>query len=236
MDAQQQHPDAGPGVEVAAVLWDLDGVLVDSEGLLFEAERLLLAEHGAELTAEVKAGFIGLGGTEVLAALAGHFGLDADLPAWSARKLELVAELVPGLQPFAPTAALVRALAEAGMPMAVASGSPADAIDRSLRIVGLADLLPVRVSVDQVAAGKPAPDVFLAAADRLGVPPERCVVIEDAVPGVLAAKAAGMRFIAIPSVTDPLDPRFEDADLLIRGGMSAADPTALLDWLGVRRG
>lgn len=144
--------------------------------------------------------------------------------------------MFPGLRAFEPTTTVVRALAAAGVPMAVASGSPAAAIDTSLHTVGLDELLPVRVSVDQVAAGKPAPDVFLAAAAQLGVPPEHCVVIEDAVPGVLAAKSAGMRCIAIPSVTEPLDPRFEQADLLVRDGMSAADATTLLGWLGVGRG
>ena len=218
---------------VEAVLWDLDGVLVDSEALLFEAERQVFAEAGVDLTAEVKAGFVGLGGTEVLAALAAHYGIDADLPRWVERKMELVRTLYPGLRSFEPTSTLVRALAAAGTPMAVASGSPPSAIDASLAAVGLAALLPVRVSVDQVGAGKPAPDVFLAAARRLGVAPERCVVIEDAVPGVLAASAAGMRCIAIPSIVDPLDPRFEQADLLIRDGMAAADATTLLTWLGV---
>lgn len=223
-------------VPAGAVLWDLDGVLVDSESLLYEAERQLLAEHGVDLTPEVKAGFVGLGGTEVLAALAGHYGLEPDLPAWTARKTELATALFPGLRAFGPTTTMVRGLAAAGVPMAVASGSPSAAIETSLRTVGLDGLLPVRVSVDQVAAGKPAPDVFLAAAARLGVPPEHCVVIEDAVPGVLAAKAAGMRCIAIPSVTEPLDPRFEQADLLVRDGMSGADAATLLGWLGVGRG
>lgn len=225
--------DDVPG-PVEAVLWDLDGVLVDSEALLFEAERQLFAEQGIQLTAEVKAGFVGLGGTEVLAALAAHYGVEPDLPRWVERKMELVHALYPQLQAFEATSALVRELAAVGMPMAVASGSPLSAIDASLAAVGLSELLPERVSVDQVGAGKPAPDVFLAAARRLGAAPERCVVIEDAVPGVLAAKAAGMRCIAIPSIVEPLDPRFERADLLVRGGMPAADATTLLTWLGVR--
>lgn len=216
---------------MTAVLWDLDGILVDSEPVLFEAERLLLAEHGAELTAQIKREYVGLGGREVLAALAGHFGLTPDLAAWTARKIELASELLDSVRPFGPTTAMVRALSAEGVPMAVASGSPPAAIDRSLTAAGLAELLPVRVSVEQVAAGKPAPDVFLAAARRLGVPPADCVVVEDAVPGVLAARAAGMRCVAIPSITDPLDPRFEQADLLVRGGMSQADGGWLTDWV-----
>lgn len=214
-----------------AVLWDLDGVLVDSEPLLYEAERLMFAELGATLTPEAKRPFIGLGGTEVLARLGEVLGLEPDLPAWTARKIALYQGLLTTAPSFGPTSALVRALADRGVPMAVASGSPLVAIDAALTAVGLAHLIPVRVSVEEVAAGKPAPDVFLAAADRLGVRPEDCVVVEDAVPGVLGAKAAGMRCVAIPSVTDPLDPRFEAADLLVRGGMRDADAGDLLTWV-----
>ncbi|MGV1005647.1 MAG: HAD family hydrolase [Candidatus Nanopelagicales bacterium] len=81
----------------------------------------------------------------------------------------------------------------------------------------------MQISTLHVAHGKPAPDVFLAAAAQLGVDPANCVVIEDAVPGLQAAHAAGMRAIAIPSVTDPLDPEFTKAELLVAGGMSTAD-------------
>lgn len=216
-----------------AVLWDLDGTLIDSEPLLFEAERRALAADGLELTAEIKAQFIGLGGTEVLAALADAFGVTADLDAWALRKREAYLELLDAVPAFAPTVELARRLAAEQVPMAVASGSPVLVIQRALRAVGLDEAITVHVSVVDVAAGKPAPDVFLEAARRLGVPPERCVVVEDAVPGVLAAKAAGMRCIAIPYLTDPLDGRFREADLLVADGMAAADPQHLIDWLRV---
>ncbi|HEY5882208.1 MAG TPA: beta-glucosidase BglX, partial [Nakamurella sp.] len=214
-----------------AVIWDLDGVLVDSEPLLLEAERIAFAEHGVALTPERKLPFVGLGGTEVLAALADAFGLDVDLGELAARKVAAYLELAPTLVGFAATTDLVRGLAAAGVPMAVASGSSRAAIDAALLAIGLDTHIQVRVSVDEVTAGKPAPDVFLAAAERLGVDPQNCVVVEDAVPGLLAAKAAGMRCVAIPSVTDPLDDRFEQADLLIRAGMTAAGPDELLAWI-----
>jgi len=216
---------------VGAVIWDLDGVLVDSEPLLLEAERIAFAEHGVALTPEVKRPFVGLGGAEVLAAIAETFGLDVDLDVLAARKVSAYLELAPTLVGFEATTDLVRRLADAGVPMAVASGSSRAAIDAALLAVGLDKLIEVRVSVDEVAAGKPAPDVFLAAAARLGVDPHSCVVVEDAVPGLLAAKAAGMRCVAIPSVTDPLDDRFEQADLLVRAGMPAADTDELLAWI-----
>lgn len=213
------------------VIFDLDGVLVDSEPLLFEAERLALAEHGAQLTPAIKAPYIGLGGNDVLAALIGHFGLDVDVDQLGSAKMTTYLELVSRASGFEPTARLARALHSRGVPLAIASGSSPAAIDAALAAVGLDDVFAVRVSVAQVAHGKPAPDVFLHAASLLGVPAGDCVVVEDAVHGVEAARAAGMRCIAIPTVTDPLDERFADADLLIRQGMAGADADALLTWL-----
>lgn len=214
-----------------AVLWDLDGVLVDSEPLLFLAERAVFAEHGVDLTPELKRPFVGLGGHEVLAAMAEAFGVEADLDAWGARKAALYVELLAQVQSFTQTGALGRALHADGVPMAVASGSSLAMIDAALRAAGLSEVVPTRASVEEVARGKPAPDVFLLAAERLEVPPSRCVVVEDAVPGLLAAHAAGMRCVAIPSMTDPLDPRFEQAELLVRDGMAAADPEQLRAWI-----
>lgn len=217
--------------QLRAVIFDLDGVLIDSEPLLFEAERLALARYGVELTPEIKAPFIGLGGHDVLAALVARFGLDVDVTELGSAKTAAYLDLVAQVSGFAPTVELARALHSRGVPLAIASGSPSDAIDTALAAIGLEDAFEVRVSVTQVDRGKPAPDVFLHAARRLGVPPEGCVVVEDAVHGVQAARAAGMRCIAIPTVTDPLDERFAGADLLVRGGMAEADAAALLAWL-----
>lgn len=216
---------------ITAVIFDMDGVLVDSEPLLFEAERLLLAELGAELTVEAKKPFIGMGGHEVLQALLDHFGLTADVAALGRRKGEIYLELARTVPGFAPTAELARALHADGVPLAIASGSSVEGIAICLAAIGLTEQFPVQVSVSSVARGKPAPDVFLAAAERLGVAPASCLVVEDAIHGVEAALAAGMRVIAIPSVTDPLHPGFHRADLLVAGGMAEADPQRLIAWV-----
>lgn len=214
-----------------AVLWDLDGTLIDSEPLLFEAERQMLAGYDLDLTAEVKRQFVGLGGHEVLQAIARHFGVEPDLDAWAHGKTKAYEELLTEVPAFEPTVQLAHRLGEAGIPQAVASGSSVPMIERALKAIGLDQVITTHVSVSQVAAGKPAPDVFLHAASVLEVPAESCVVVEDALPGVRAGKAAGMRVLAIPYVTDPLDPGFEVADYLVREGMAGADVDAWFDWV-----
>ncbi len=97
---------------------------------------------------------------------------------------------------------------------------------------GLLDRFQVVISAEEVEHGKPAPDLFLAAARRLGAEPADCVVIEDSDPGVRAAHAAGMRCIAVPYLPDqPLARSYHDADLLIAGGMGALDPDDVLAWI-----
>ncbi len=116
--------------------------------------------------------------------------------------------------------------------MAVASGSSAEAIDVILSGTGLDTCLRTVVSADEVAHGKPAPDVFLEAARRLGAEPADCVVVEDAAPGAAAAHAAGMRCIAVPYVAAQADaPEFATAGLLLRGGQTEFTARAAWDWL-----
>jgi beta-phosphoglucomutase-like phosphatase (HAD superfamily) len=116
--------------------------------------------------------------------------------------------------------------------MAVASGSSPEAITAVLSGTGLDSWFGTAVSADEVANGKPAPDVFLEAARRLGVSPGDCVVVEDAVPGAEAAHAAGMRCVAVPSVPAQADdPAFARAGLLVRGGQAEFTARAAYDWL-----
>lgn len=126
----------------------------------------------------------------------------------------------------------VELLATEGVPMAVASGSSFEAITAILAGTGLDAQLRTVVSADEVAHGKPAPDVFLEAAARLGAAPADCVVVEDAAPGAAAAHAAGMRCIAIPYVAAQADaPEFATAGLLVRGGQAEFTARAAYDWL-----
>lgn len=214
-----------------AVIFDLDGVLADSEPVHLAAEQAALAEHGHELTHAAKQPFVGLANAEIMHGLIELFGLDATVEELAEAKAGYQRGLLAGMSGFPVTTELVRRLAERGVPVAVASGSTRWNIDASLDAVGLAGFFDIRVSAEEVPSGKPAPDVFLEAARRLGVEPSSCVVVEDAVPGMTAALAAGMRCVAIPTITEPLDSEFARAHLLFPGGMATADVDAILAFI-----
>lgn len=188
-------PDGAARGGPAPVLFDLDGTLVDSEPTYFEAGRRLLAQYGVtDFTWERHARFIGIGTRETLEILAREYGLNAPVEELLARKNRLYLELArAGTAVFPQMRELVGRLAAGGHPMAVASGSSRAAIEAVLAGTGLDALLSTVVSAEEVPRGKPEPDVFLAAARRLRVEPAACVVVEDAAPGVVAARRAGMR-------------------------------------------
>ncbi|WP_326724881.1 HAD family phosphatase [Streptomyces sp. NBC_00243] len=217
-----------------AVVFDLDGTLVDSEPNYFEAGRRTLAEFGVtDFTWSDHESYVGISTQETLALWKERYGLAAPLDTLLAdtnrRYLELArasTRVYPEMRKF------VELLAGDGVPMAVASGSSPEAIEAILTGTGLASHLPTVVSSDEVARGKPAPDVFLEAARRLGAAAADCVVLEDAAPGAAAAHAAGMRCIAIPYVAAQADdPGFATAGLLLRGGQAEFTARAAYDWL-----
>lgn len=217
-----------------SVVFDLDGTLVDSEPNYFEAGRRLLAAHGvdgfdwAEHTA-----FIGIGTRETLETLRERYALDVPLEELLAAKNSLYLELARASTPVFPEMrALVERLAAEGVPMTVASGSSRAAIEAVLAGTGLDAHLTASVSAEEVPRGKPAPDVFLEAARRLGSDPARCVVVEDAPAGAAAARAAGMRCIGVPYVPQAAeDPAFRAADLLFPGGQEEFTAAAAYAWL-----
>ncbi|MFF2847891.1 HAD family hydrolase [Streptomyces sp. NPDC058001] len=218
-----------------SVVFDLDGTLVDSEPNYFEAGRRLLAAHGVtDFTWQDHESYVGISTRETLALLRERYGIGAPLDALltdlDRRYLALArasTQVYPEMRKFAER------LHGAGVPMAVASGSSRAAIEAILTGTGLDALIPVRVSADEVAHGKPAPDVFLAAARLLGADPADCVVLEDAAPGAAAAHAAGMRCVAVPYVAVQADdPAFGTADLVFRGGQAEFTARAAYDWLG----
>ncbi len=217
-----------------AVIFDLDGTLVDSEPAYHEASRRLLARYGiTDFTWEDHTRFIGIGTRETLTTLREEHGIDAPVEELLAGKNRLYLELArTSVRAFPGMLVLVERLRAAGVPMAVASGSSRAAIDAVLAGAGLDALLPVRVSAEEVARGKPEPDVFLEAAERLGVEPGRCAVVEDAPPGAEAAHRAGMRCVAVPYLPETAgDPAFAAAGLCFPGGQEEFDARVAYDWL-----
>jgi HAD superfamily hydrolase (TIGR01509 family) len=174
------------------VIFDCDGTLVDSEPLARTAWEVTLGRHGYAPTDADMAASIGLPFTRVHA----YFAERAELPSadrfWPLYSRELFALIDDRLVPFDDAVAAARELRERGVPVAVASSSPRERLDRTLRRAGLEGEFDVTVAGDEVEHGKPAPDMFLVAAERLGAAPEDCIVVEDTVPGVEAGRAAGM--------------------------------------------
>ena len=184
----------------AAVIFDMDGVLVDSEPKHMEAIRAVLAPHGVEYTDADNDRFFGFTDMEVFTTLSTERGLPLDASGMTRRRVEMIVEFTraQSIPPMDGVPAVIHQLHDAGYRLAVASGSAMEIIEATLDVLGITACFDVVVSCLTIGRGKPAPDVFLAAAERLGVPPSRCLVVEDSRNGLLAAKAAGMACAAIP--------------------------------------
>jgi HAD superfamily hydrolase (TIGR01509 family) len=181
-----------------AVIFDCDGTLVDSEPLARIAWERSLSPYGYTIDDAEYATLIGLPYLKVHCFFAERVpGLVAPDAFWETYSGALFELIDTELEPFDDALETIRELRVLGIPVAVASSSPRARLDRTLRRAGLADAFPVSVAGDEVTHGKPAPDMFLAAAQRLGVAPERCAVIEDSPPGVVAGLAAGMHTVGV---------------------------------------
>ncbi|WP_405801140.1 HAD family hydrolase [Streptomyces sp. NBC_01506] len=217
-----------------SVIFDLDGTLVDSEPNYYEAGRRLLTEHGVpDFSWEHHTRYIGISTRETLQGLRAEYGIEAPVDELLVTKDRHYLELArASTEVFGQMRKFVERLYARGVPMAVASGSSRAAIETVLDGTGLSPYFTLFVSAEEVPHGKPAPDVFLEAARRLGADPADCVVLEDAAPGVLAAHAAGMRCVAVPYVPGTADdPAFRGAELLFARGQSEFTAEAAYAWL-----
>lgn len=202
------------------VIFDCDGVLVDSETLVIEIERQMLAELGVAMTAEeINRRFTGRSDAAMHAELSRELGLDLG-QEFSARRTERVwAAFDSSLRPVPGMPEILAGLA---LPRCVASSSVPARIERSLTVTGLIDHFGGRLySATMVERGKPAPDLFLFAAERCGVPPDRCLVVEDSPYGVAGAVAAGMRAVGFTAAGHNLPDAAErltaaGADVVVR--------------------
>ena len=210
----------------AAVIFDLDGVLVDAEPWWDEVRVVWAGRLGRSWTPADQAAVMGANSLGWARIIRGR--LDLDLPPE-----QIVDEIVGAMvqryathgAPLIPGAvAAVRRLAETGVPIAVASSSHRAVIDAALESLGIAGLFQVVVASDEVAHGKPAPDVYLLAARELAVDPATCLVVEDSLNGVLAGRAAGMTVALVPNASVPPAAGAREAASMILASLADLDP------------
>jgi HAD superfamily hydrolase (TIGR01509 family) len=191
--------------QTQAVILDLDGLMIDSEPLHQRAFELLLARHGVDhmfTEDEYGRSFVGIPVKENAEWLVAHFDLKGAQEDLIAEREQIYEELLgdpANLIPMPGLFGLLDDLSARGLPLGVASGSPRNQVDVVLRGLQIAARFRTVVAGDDVPHTKPAPDVYRRATEELGVAPARCVAIEDSVTGITAAKAAGLRAIAVPN-------------------------------------
>jgi HAD superfamily hydrolase (TIGR01509 family) len=201
-----------PPGDFQGYLFDLDGTLIDSMPIHYRAWDAALHRFGLRETLD-KDKFYSLGGVPTLHVaeiLGAHYGLTLD-PEEVAHQKEILYKdyLVHGrAKVIEPVAAWAREAAKKGLPRAIVTGGTPDVAQAGLESAGLQDLFQLVVTPHDVppGRGKPAPDMFLLAAREMGVPPEQCLVFEDAEPGIQGARAAGMAVVVVPSRLHPSGP------------------------------
>jgi pseudouridine-5'-monophosphatase len=201
---------------VGALIFDLDGLLVDSEPLAAQAMLAFLQSFGVEQDPIIQAQLLGRRLPEAMAISQKGYNLPGSLEELSARYGQMRIEALRGAVTVMPGAREIVAFGrEQNLPMALATSGMRAHADISLAETGLAGNFEVEVTGDEVQRGKPAPDLFLLAAERLGVSPETAVVFEDSPLGVEAAVAAGMTIIAVEGGRRVLPPFPVAPDLLV---------------------
>jgi len=191
---------------IEAVVFDMDGVLIDSEHVWDEVREALADERGGRYTPDAQRAMMGMSSPEWSRYMHEAVGLAEPPEEINRLVVERMLERYADGPPLLPGAVEAVERLAAVWPLAVASSSNRELIDAVLASTPLGPLFRLTVSSEEVARGKPSPDVYLEAARRLGVEPARCAAIEDSHNGIAAAKAAGMRTLAIPN------PRFPPGD------------------------
>jgi HAD superfamily hydrolase (TIGR01509 family) len=184
---------------IAGVLFDMDGVLVDSEEYICMAAIRMFREMGVVAKPEDFIPFVGMGENRYIGGVAEKYGLKADIDEIKARTYEIYDEITRGkLKPLPGALEFVSRCRATGLKLAVATSADRVKMEINLREIGLpAGTFDVTVNGLEVERKKPFPDIYLAAAARLNLAPGQCLVVEDAVSGVRAAKSAGCKCLAV---------------------------------------
>jgi HAD superfamily hydrolase (TIGR01509 family) len=208
-----------------AVLWDMDGTLVDSEEYHWLSWRDTMQLEGVSITHDQFLKTFGQRNDSILPQWLNSAATPANIVRIGDSKEELYRKLVHEgrIEPLPGVLEWIERLREQGWRQAVASSAPRKNIEVVLDAMGLAGFFDALVSAEDVTAGKPDPQVFQKGAERLGMPPARCIVVEDAVPGVEAARRAGMRCIGVSRTA-----ALTGADVMVRS-LTDLPPTAFED-------
>jgi HAD superfamily hydrolase (TIGR01509 family) len=183
---------------IEAVVFDMDGVLIDSEPVWERVRRAFVADHGGRWPDDAQDRMMGMSTAEWSAYISHDFGLRVPAPRVAELVIAAMAAEYQAHVPLLPGAVeAVRAIS-ARWPLAVASSAPKSLIEAVLDLSGLRPAFAAAVSSEEVARGKPAPDVYLEATARLLLPPASCAAVEDSSNGLRAAAAAGCAVIAVP--------------------------------------
>lgn len=215
---------------VRGVVFDLDGLLVESEQYWEQARREFVARYGGTWDDDAQRAVMGANTRQWSRYIGEAFDIPLTEEEIAAAVIARMQELYHDHLPLLPGAiSTVRALANR-YPLAVASSSPPGLIRFVLTEMGVAECFQSITSSDEVAHGKPAPDVYLLACERLGIPPEQAVAFEDSTAGIAAALAAGLRVIAVPNRSYPPDPDVLRRADLILPSLEEFDPAVLEQW------
>jgi HAD superfamily hydrolase (TIGR01509 family) len=202
---------------IEAVVFDLDGLLIQSEELWADVREQLARDRGGRYGPEEQRAMMGMSSPEWSRYMHEHVGLPESPDAIAAEVVELMAGRYRERLPLIDGAVEAVERLAARWPLGLASSSNRPLIDLVLELSGLAPLFRATVSSEEVARGKPAPDVYLEACRRLGVEPTHAAAIEDSHAGIGSAKAAGMRVVAIPNPSfPPGDEALAEADVVLR--------------------
>jgi HAD superfamily hydrolase (TIGR01509 family) len=216
---------------IEAVVFDLDGVLIDSEPVWEHVRRRVVATRGGHWDADTQDRLMGMSTAEWSRYLSEDLGVRLSPPEVASVVIEAMAARYREHLPLLPGAAdAVRRMA-GRWPLGLASSSPRSLIDTVLDAASLRSAFAAVMSSEEVARGKPAPDIYLAVAGRLGKPPAACAAVEDSSNGLRAAAAAGLAVIAVPHPKYPPAPDAIEAARLVLPGLAdlTADKVAALD-------